>query len=93
MLAIGRALMASPRLLILDEPSLGLAPVSVSLIFDTLQQINAKGVTILLVEQDVKKSLSIASRGYVIEHGRIVMEGPGQQLLSDPHLKETYLGI
>jgi branched-chain amino acid transport system ATP-binding protein len=93
MLAIGRALMASPKLLILDEPSLGLAPVLVSLIFDTLQQINAKGVTILLVEQDVKKSLSIASRGYVIEHGRVVMEGPGQQLLSNPHLKKTYLGI
>ena len=93
MLAIGRALMASPRLLRLDEPSLGLAPVLVSLIFDTLQQINAKGVTILLVEQDVKKSLSIASRGYVIEHGRVVMEGLGQELLSNPHLKKTYLGI
>jgi branched-chain amino acid transport system ATP-binding protein len=93
MLAIGRALMASPRLLMLDEPSLGLAPVMVNLIFDTLQQINAKGVTILLVEQDVKKSLSIASRGYVIEHGRVVMEGPGEQLLSNPHLKKTYLGI
>ena len=93
MLAIGRALMASPRLLMLDEPSLGLAPVMVSLIFDTLQKINAKEVTILLVEQDVKKSLSIASRGYVIEHGRVVMEGPGEQLLSNPHLKKTYLGI
>ncbi|MFH0788014.1 MAG: ABC transporter ATP-binding protein [Pseudomonadota bacterium] len=93
MLAIGRALMASPKLLMLDEPSLGLAPVLVSLIFDTLQQINAKGVTILLVEQDVNKSLSIATRGYVIEHGRVVMEGPGKQLLSDPHLKKTYLGI
>ena len=93
MLAIGRALMASPRLLILDEPSLGLAPVMVSLIFDTLQKINAKGVTILLVEQDVKKSLGITSRGYVIEHGRVVMEGTGQELLSNPHLKKTYLGI
>ncbi|MGO8991214.1 MAG: ABC transporter ATP-binding protein [bacterium] len=93
MLAIGRALMASPRLLMLDEPSLGLAPVMVSLIFDTLQKINAKEVTILLVEQDVKKSLSIASRGYVIEHGQVVMEGPGEQLLSNPHLKKTYLGI
>jgi branched-chain amino acid transport system ATP-binding protein len=93
MLAIGRALMSSPRLLMLDEPSLGLAPVMVSLIFDTLQKINAKKVTILLVEQDVKKSLSIASRGYVIEHGRVVMEGPGEQLLSDPHLRKTYLGI
>ncbi len=93
MLAIGRALMASPRLLMLDEPSLGLAPVVVSLIFDTLKKINAKEVTILLVEQDVKKSLSIASRGYVIEHGRVVMEGLGEQLLSNPHLKKTYLGI
>jgi branched-chain amino acid transport system ATP-binding protein len=93
MLAIGRALMASPRLLMLDEPSLGLAPVMVNLIFDTLQKINAKEVTILLVEQDVKKSLSIASRGYVIEHGRVVMEGPGEQLLSNPHLRKTYLGI
>jgi branched-chain amino acid transport system ATP-binding protein len=93
MLAIGRALMASPRLLLLDEPSLGLSPVMVSLIFDTLQKINAKEVTILLVEQDVKKSLSIASRGYVIEHGRVVMEGAGDELLSNPHLKKAYLGI
>jgi branched-chain amino acid transport system ATP-binding protein len=93
MLAIGRALMASPQLIMLDEPSLGLAPVAVNVIFAAIQAINQKGVTVLLVEQDVKKSLSLSSRGYVIEHGKVVMEGAGVKLLADPHLKKAYLGL
>jgi branched-chain amino acid transport system ATP-binding protein len=93
MLAIGRALMASPQLIMLDEPSLGLAPVAVNVIFAALQSINRKGMTVLLVEQDVKKSLSLSSRGYVIEHGGVVMEGPGITLLANPHLKKAYLGL
>ena len=93
MLAIGRALMASPQLIMLDEPSLGLAPVAVNVIFAALQSINQTGMTVLLVEQDVKKSLSLSSRGYVIEHGGVVMEGPGITLLANPHLKKAYLGL
>jgi branched-chain amino acid transport system ATP-binding protein len=93
MLAIGRGLMLSPKLLMLDEPSWGLAPILVNTIFGALRQINTAGVTIMLVEQDVKKSLAIAGRGYVIEHGRVVMEGPSQELLADPHLRKAYLGI
>jgi len=93
MLAIGRALMLSPKLLMLDEPSWGLAPILVKTIFDVLREINNEGATLLLVEQDVKKSLAFAGRGYVIEHGKVVMEGPSQKLLGDPHLKRAYLGI
>jgi branched-chain amino acid transport system ATP-binding protein len=93
MLAIARALMNSPRLLLLDEPSIGLAPIMVRQIFDRLPEINAKGITILLVEQDVHRSLSIARRAYVLEHGSVVMEGPGATLLKDEKLKRAYLGL
>ena len=93
MLAIGRALMTSPKLLLLDEPSIGLAPIMVKDIFEKLPQINARGITILLVEQDVHRSLSLAQRGYVLEHGEIVMSGPGSELLADEGLRRAYLGL
>ncbi|WP_161993229.1 ABC transporter ATP-binding protein [Lacisediminimonas profundi] len=93
MLAIGRALMTSPRLLLLDEPSIGLAPVMVEYIFGKLPEIRARGITVLLVEQDVQRSLTIAARGYVLEHGEIVMSGPGHELLQDAGLRRAYLGV
>lgn len=93
MLAIGRALMTSPKLLLLDEPSIGLAPIMVKDIFEKLPQINARGITILLVEQDVHRSLSLAQRGYVLEHGEIVMSGSGRDLLADDGLRRAYLGL
>ena len=93
MLAVGRGLMAVPRILMLDEPSLGLAPIVVEMIFNVLQQVNRQGTTILLVEQNVKESLDIAARGYVLENGRIVLEGPGKDLLQNAHLKKAYLGM
>lgn len=93
MLAIGRALMTSPRLLLLDEPSIGLAPIMVKDIFGKLPQINARGITILLVEQDVHRSLSMSKRGYVLEHGEIVMSGSGSELLGNERLRQAYLGI
>ncbi|AGU52923.1 putative branched-chain amino acid ABC transporter, ATP-binding protein [Variovorax paradoxus B4] len=93
MLAIGRALMTSPKLLLLDEPSIGLAPIMVKDIFGKLPQINARGITILLVEQDVHRSLSLAQRGYVLEHGEIVMSGLGGELLADEGLRRAYLGL
>ena len=93
MLAIGRALMSRPKLLMLDEPSLGLAPLLVADVFRTVQQINQEGVTILLVEQNVRQSLSLAHRAYVLENGRIVMEGKGKELIADKHVKEAYLGL
>ena len=93
MVAVGRGLMAKPKLLMLDEPSLGLAPLLIKHIFDTVKQIAARGTTVLLVEQDVKHSLSLSNRGYVIEHGRVVMEGAGKDLLEDPHVKTAYLGM
>jgi branched-chain amino acid transport system ATP-binding protein len=92
MLAIGRALMASPRLLLLDEPSMGLAPILVELIFDTIREINSQGTTILLVEQNALMALSVASRGYVLETGSIVLAGTGQELLNDPQVRKAYLG-
>jgi branched-chain amino acid transport system ATP-binding protein len=93
MVAIGRGLMALPRLLMLDEPSLGLAPILINNIFETVRQIADQGTTVLLVEQDVKHSLSLSDRGYVLEHGRVVMEGDANDLLDDPHVKTAYLGI
>jgi branched-chain amino acid transport system ATP-binding protein len=93
MCAIGRGLMARPRLLMLDEPSLGLAPVVVRSIFDDLQRINAGGLTILLVEQNVLRSLALCHRGYVLENGRITLAGGRESLLADPHIKQAYLGL
>lgn len=93
MLAIGRALMTGPQLLLLDEPSIGLAPIMVETVFEKLPEINARGITIFLVEQDVHRSLNIANRGYVLEHGEIVLSGTGQELLQDDGLRKAYLGI
>jgi branched-chain amino acid transport system ATP-binding protein len=93
MLALGRGLMAKPKLLILDEPSLGLAPILIKGVFETVRKIADQGTTVLLVEQDVKHSLSLSDRGYVLEHGRIAMEGPAGELLDDPHVKMAYLGL
>jgi len=92
MLAIGRALMASPSLLLLDEPSLGLAPIIVSRIFKILREINEQGTTVLLVEQNAKAALHLANRAYVMETGRIVMEGPASLLEKNPGIKKAYLG-
>ena len=93
MVAIGRGLMAKPKLLMLDEPSLGLAPILIKNIFETVRKVADQGTTVLLVEQDVRHSLSLSDRGYVLEHGRIAMEGPADQLLADPHIKTAYLGL
>jgi branched-chain amino acid transport system ATP-binding protein len=93
MVAIGRGLMARPKILMLDEPSLGLAPILIKSIFETIRKIADQGTTVLLVEQDVKHSLSLSDRGYVLEHGRIAMEGPAARLLEDPHVKTAYLGL
>jgi branched-chain amino acid transport system ATP-binding protein len=92
MLAIARALLAKPRLLLLDEPSMGLAPIVVQDIFRTLRTIHAEGLTIFLVEQNVRQALKVASHGYVIETGRIVLEGSSEQLLDDPKVVAAYLG-
>ena len=92
MLAIGRALMAKPRLLLLDEPSMGLAPVLVEQIFETVLTINKQGVTILLVEQNAAMALSIAARGYVLETGRIALEGRAAELADNPEVRRAYLG-
>jgi branched-chain amino acid transport system ATP-binding protein len=93
MVAIGRGLMAMPKLLMLDEPSLGLAPILIKSIFETVRKIADLGTTVLLVEQDVKHSLSLSNRGYVLEHGRAVMEGPAKELLENPHIRTAYLGL
>lgn len=93
MLAVGRALMAGPKILMLDEPSLGLAPIVVEMIFQVLQEVNRRGVTLLLVEQNVKESLDVSSRGYVLENGRVVLEGAARDLLENAHLKKAYLGL
>ena len=92
MLAIGRALLARPRLLLLDEPSMGLAPIIVQGIFRTLREINAEGLTVFLVEQNVRQALKIADHGYVIENGRIVLSDSGERLLGDPKVLAAYMG-
>jgi branched-chain amino acid transport system ATP-binding protein len=92
MLAIGRALMAKPRLLLLDEPSMGLAPIVVQEIFKTLKEINRLGLTIFLVEQNVRQALKISDRGYVLENGHLVLEGTGADLLNEPRVQQAYLG-
>ena len=92
MLAIGRALMAEPRLLLLDEPSMGLAPLFVQTIFEILRDIRDQGVTILLVEQNAAKALQLADRGYVLETGRIVLQAPADVLLRDDRVRMAYLG-
>lgn len=93
MVAIGRGLMAKPKLLMLDEPSLGLAPLLIKDIFGTVRKIADQGTTVVLVEQDVKNSLSLSDRAYILEHGRTAMEGAAQELLENPHVKVAYLGI
>lgn len=92
MLAMGRALMARPKLLLLDEPSMGLAPILVKEIFSIIQQINEQGTTVLLVEQNAKMALSIAHRAYVLETGKIVLNGTGKELINSPEIQKAYLG-
>jgi branched-chain amino acid transport system ATP-binding protein len=93
MVAVGRGMMARPKLLMLDEPSLGLAPLMVREVFRVIERVNTEGVTVLLVEQNVKHTLNVATRAYVLENGRIVMEGGGHDLLNNEHVKKAYLGI
>ena len=93
MLAIGRALMSRPRLLLLDEPSLGLAPLMVERIFETITELKRQGRTILLVEQNVHQALDVADRAYVLETGRIMLEGPAETLRHDPKVEQSYLGV
>jgi branched-chain amino acid transport system ATP-binding protein len=92
MLAIGRALMSKPKLLLLDEPSLGLAPIIIQQIFDIIEMLRKDGVTVFLVEQNANQALKIADRAYVLENGRVVMQGTGEALLTDPKVREAYLG-
>ena len=92
MLAIGRALMSRPQLLLLDEPSLGLAPILVSIIFETIRQLKREGATILLVEQNARLALDIADRAYVMETGRVTLQGPATELKHNPQVEHTYLG-
>ena len=93
MLAMGRGLMSLPSLLMLDEPSLGLAPVLVSTIFEIIGKINQQGTAILLIEQNVYHALKISNRAFVLENGRIALSGPSRELLEDPHIRKTYLGL
>lgn len=91
MLAMGRALMSKPKLMLLDEPSMGLSPIYVNEIFDIIQKINQDGVTVLLVEQNANKALSIANRAYVLETGSVVLEGDAHELMENPQVKAAYL--
>jgi len=93
MLALGRGLMSLPKLIMLDEPSLGLAPILVAEIFNIIKRIQQEGVTVLVVEQNTKHTLQICNRGYVLENGRVVLDGTGQELLDNEHIKQAYLGI
>jgi branched-chain amino acid transport system ATP-binding protein len=93
MAAIGRGLMSLPKLLMCDEPSLGLAPILVEDVFNIVKRINGEGVTVLLVEQNVRQTLAMCHRAYVLENGRVVLSGTGKELLNDDHVKEAYLGI
>ena len=93
MLVIDRSLMANPKLLMLDEPSLGLAPLVVERIFEIIQEIHRRSTTILLVEQNASISLTTAGRGYILENGRIILEGPAKNLLEDEKVKKAYLGL
>ncbi len=92
MLAMGRAMMSRPKLLMLDEPSMGLSPILVEQVFDIIKELHKAGVTILLVEQNARMALSVADRGYVLETGRITLSGPGRELLNDEGVKKAYLG-
>ena len=92
MLAIGRSMMSNPSILLLDEPSMGLSPLIVEQMFNLIGGLNQKGVTILLVEQNVYQALQISNYGYVLQNGRITLEGPGEKLLSDPAIQAAYLG-
>jgi branched-chain amino acid transport system ATP-binding protein len=93
MLAIGRGLMSLPTLMMFDEPSLGLAPIMVKEVFDLIRKVNREGVTVLLVEQNVRQTLAMCNRAYVLENGRIVLQGSGKELMEDEHVKEAFLGI
>lgn len=92
MLAMGRALMTRPKLLLLDEPSMGLAPIFINEIFSIIQEINSQGTTVLLIEQNARMALKIADRGYVLETGKVVLEGSGERLLTSPDVQKAYLG-
>ena len=92
MLAMGRALMSHPRIILMDEPSMGLSPILVNEIFDIIQSVSASGTSVLLVEQNAKKALSIADRAYVLETGNIVMSGDAKELMNDDSIKKAYLG-
>jgi len=93
MCAIGRGLMALPKVLMFDEPSLGLSPILVQDVFEIAKRINREGVTVMLVEQNVRQTLAMCDRAYVLENGRVVLQGTGDELSNDPHVKEAYLGI
>ncbi len=93
MLAIGRGLMCLPKLLMLDEPSQGLAPLVVQNMFNVIREINEKGVAILLVEQNVRKALTLSERGYILENGTITLEGKSESLLQDDHIRKAFLGL
>jgi branched-chain amino acid transport system ATP-binding protein len=93
MLAIGRALMSRPRMLLMDEPSMGIAPILVLRIFDAVRELNQQGMTVLLVEQNARQALKLAHRGYVLENGRIVMTAPAAQLAESDEVRKAYLGV